>query len=176
MIELRFSDLIPLYKSVGESVCSCCRSGGRRTGGIQDHSVSLKLFPIFPGQGHVREIASIPQISKDSLFGTNSGVGEKSWGIKDWTLFSLSKYNISEVYLLPLESPCSENNHCHYLLLYALSENINAMQCYIASLPLLVSWNNQCFISEKYQNEGASLSMSVLGHFFLCCADLKLFT
>ena len=78
MIELRFSDLIPLYKSVGESVCSCCRSGGRRTGGIQDHSVSLKLFPIFPGQGHVREIANIPQISKDSLFGTNSGVGEKS--------------------------------------------------------------------------------------------------
>ena len=124
MIELRFSDLIPLYKSVGESVCSCCRSGGRRTGGIQDHSVSLKLFPIFPGQGHVREIANIPQISKDSLFGTNSGVGEKSWGIKDWTLFSLSKYNISEVYLLPLESLCSENNHCHYLLLCALSENI----------------------------------------------------
>ena len=78
IIELRFSDLIPLYKSVGESVCSCCRSGGRRTGGIQDHSVSLKLFPIFPGQGHVREIANIPQISKDSLFGTNSGVGEKS--------------------------------------------------------------------------------------------------
>ena len=78
MIELRFSDLIPLYKSVGESVCSLCRSGGRRTGGIQDHSVSLKLFPIFPGQGHVREIANIPQISKDSLFGTNSGVGEKS--------------------------------------------------------------------------------------------------
>lgn len=50
---------------------------------------------------------------------------------------------------------------CFFMLCLKIS-----MQCYIASLPLLVSWNNQCFISEKYQNEGASLSMSVLGHFF----------